>query len=196
MNLIAPEVAILSSFADAMTKAYPKRVVTRDLKDFSDRDSTELNKGIYTIVSNGQPAGDIYFQKMKFIVVGQIEFPEKSAGSDVENAELMMAREIKTLIQRQLRGPDLRVMGVDQSSQLEVPYGWVSVAIEAGPYDGTEPLTSDEKLGHLTDFITFRADIDAGQPHQSSTEHNKWIQDNPDYSSSKPDAQMNVTLES
>jgi hypothetical protein len=194
MNAIAPEQAVLTAFAAALTAAYPGRVVTRDLKDFADRTKAELTAGVFTVIANGQPAGDAYAQKLKFLVVGQIEFPERTAGHVVEDAELAMSREVKNLLQRQLLGPDLRILGVDQSSQLEVPYGWVSISIEVGPYDGTEPLTEDEVIGALAEFLTFRADIDIGQPHQSAVEHAKWADDPPDYTTSKPDIQTHNTL--
>lgn len=194
MNPISPEEVILSSFKAALAAAYPARVATRSLLDFSDRKKSDLEAGVYTVIANGQPAGDIYFQHFKFIVVGQIQFPERTAGEVIEAAELTMAREIKNLMQRKLRGPDMRLLGVDQSSQLEVPYGWVSVSIEVGPYDGTEPLTDDEVIGNLADFLTFKADIDIGNPHQSAEEHAKWSVEPPDYSTSEPDLQTHVTL--
>lgn len=194
MNPQTPEDVILGSFKDALANAYPARIVTRSLKDFADRKQQDLHAGVFTVLANGQPQGDIYEQILKFIVVGQIELNEKATGEEVERAELLMSREVKNLIQRRRTGPDMRVKGIDQSSQLEVPYGWVSLSIEAGPYDGTEPLTEDESLGHLADFLTFRADIDVGQPHQSADEHGKWAQDVPDYSNSQPDAQMVVDI--
>jgi hypothetical protein len=194
MNPLTPEKKILESFKAAMASSYPARVVTRSLKDFADRKKQELEAGIYTIIADGLPAGEVYFQTMKFIVVGQIQLGEKALGEQVEDAELLMIREIRNLIQRQLRGPELQIKQVDQSAQLEVPYGWVSVHIEAGPYDATEPLTEDEKIGNLTDFLTFKVAIDIGKPHQSASEHAKWASDPPDHSTSKPDLQSETTL--
>lgn len=194
MNAISPEDAILTSFKSALASAYPARIVTRSLKDFADRKKEDLAKGVFTIIANGQPEGDTYEQKLKLLVVGQIELDEQATGEDIERAELLMARDVKNLVQRQVRGPDLRITGIDQSAQLEAPYGWVSLAVEAGPYDGTEPLTDDEGIGHLTDFLSFAAAIDIDQPHQSAAEHAKWTQEPPDYTTSKPDLQMQTDL--
>lgn len=194
MNLQTPETKILASFKAALAAAYPTRVVTRSLKDFTDRPKAELAAGVFTIVTVGQPGNDIYEQMLKLIVVGQLQLGEKDTGESVEDAELLMAREVKTLIQRQLRGPLMRVTGVDHSAQIEAPYGWVSLAIECGPYDATEPLTEDENIGNLTDFLTFRADLDIAQPHQNAGEHEKWAQDVPDYTTSQPDAQLGVEI--
>lgn len=194
MNPQTPESKILGSFKEALATAYPLRTVTRSLKDFADRKPAELKAGVYTIVVKEQPGDDIFQQMLKFVVVGQVELIEKAEGVDIEEAELRMAREIKTLVQRQLRGPLLAIKGIDHSAQLECPYGWIAVSIDAGPYDGSEPLTEDEELGNLADFLSFRADIDVAQPHQTAAEHAGWAQDPPDYSNSKPDAQMHVDL--
>lgn len=194
MNLICPEEKILNSFALALAAAYPARVVDRSLLDFGERKKPDLAAGVFTVMADGQPGSDLYEQMMKIIVVGQIQLPEQSLGVDVERAEMVMARDIKMLLQRQLRGPDMRIKGIEQSSQLEVPYGWVSLAIEVGPYDATEPLTEDEHVGNLADFLSFKADVDISRPHQSPTEHAKWVQEPPDYSTSKPDMQMQSAL--
>lgn len=194
MNQVSAEIVILRSFKDALAAAYPDRIVTRSLKDFGERKKSELEMGIFTVVANGQPEGEDYFQKMKLLVVGQIKLPERAEGVDVEEAELQMAREVKVLIQRKLSGPDMIIRGIDQSAQLEAPYGWISLSIEVGPYDGTELLTDDENIGHLTDFLSFRADIDIEDPPRDDVEHAKWAGDPPDYSTSQPDAQMSVVI--
>ncbi len=194
MNPLTPESKILASFAASLAAAYPLRTVTRSLKDFADRRPAELKGGVYTVIVKEQPGEDIFQQMLKIIVVGQLELAEKAQGEEIEDAELRMAREIKTLVHRQLRGPLLAIKGIDHSAQLECPYGWISVSIDCGPYDGSEPLTEDEGLGNLADFLTFRADIDLAQPHQPPAQHASWAQDPPDYSNSKPDAQMHVDI--
>ncbi|WP_025918207.1 hypothetical protein [Herminiimonas sp. CN] len=189
-----PESKILGTFKTALAAAYPLRIVTRSLKDYADRPPAELKAGVFTIVTVGQTGADVFDQMLKFMVVGQVQLHEKATGEEIEEIELIMAREIKNLIQRQLYGPLMRITGIDHSAQLETPYGWVSVAVECGPYDATEPLTLDETIGHLTDFLTFQADIDINQPHQSAAEHSKWAADVPDYTTSQPDAQLRVDI--
>jgi len=51
-------------------------------------------------------------------------------------------------------------------------------------------LEADESL--LNDFVTFHSDMDI-QPHEDSTEHNKWLLEPPDYATSEPDAEDKVT---
>ncbi|NDP59574.1 MAG: hypothetical protein GZ090_09475 [Oxalobacteraceae bacterium] len=194
MNLQTPESKILSTFSAALAQAYPLRTVTRSLKDYAERQPAQLKAGVFTIVTVGQSGADVYDQTLKFMVVGQLQLHEKATGEAIEEIELVMAREVKTLVQRQLYGPLMRITGIDHSAQLETPYGWVSVAIECGPYDATEPLTVDETIGNLSDFLTFRADLDIAQPHQAAAEHDKWAADVPDFSTSQPDAQLHVTI--
>ncbi|WP_025916144.1 hypothetical protein [Herminiimonas sp. CN] len=194
MNPQTPESKILSSFKAVLAAAYPLRIVTRSLKDFAERLPAELKAGVFTIVTVGQSGADVFDQTLIFKVVGQLQLNRNATGEDIEEAELIMAREIKTLIQRQLYGPLMRITDTDHSAQIEAPYGWVSVKVECGPYDATEPLTTDENIGHLTDFLTFQAGIDLAQPHQSAAEHSKWVADIPDYTTSQPDAQMRVEI--
>jgi hypothetical protein len=194
MNPLSPEQVILTSFNVALQAAYPARKVTRSLKDFADRKREDIVAGVYTIVSDGLPSGDVYMQMMKFIVVCQIKLDEKATGEEVENIELAMMREVRNLIQRKLQGPDMKVTRADQSAQLEVPYAWVSLHVECGPYDATEPLTVDETVGNLADFLTFKADIDVTDSHRSAEEHHKWVAEPPNYSTSQPDAQMRVDI--
>lgn len=194
MNAVGHEELILESFKNALAAAYPDRIVTRSLKDFSDRKTADLKKGIFTILSKGLPTGDSTFQTMSMLVVGQIELDEKSEGVEVERAENLMGRQVRVLMQRQLRGPDMQFKSMDQSSQLEAPYGWMSMMIEIGPYDATEELTEDETIFHLAEFLTFQASIDISQPHQSGTEHVKWLKEPPDHSTSKPDLQSKTDL--
>lgn len=48
--------------------------------------------------------------------------------------------------------------------------------------------------GDLADFKTFAADYDI-DPHQASTEHDKWLQEPPDHSTSAPDLSDQLTLQ-
>lgn len=56
------------------------------------------------------------------------------------------------------------------------------------PVDGGDPVD----LASLADFITFSGQIDI-PPHASETEHDKWLVEPPDYTTTQPDAQVTVT---
>ncbi|KIO49598.1 phage protein Gp37 [Nitrosospira sp. NpAV] len=53
------------------------------------------------------------------------------------------------------------------------------------------PVPVDEEA--LNDFATFHSDMDI-PPHETAAEHNKWLQEPPDQTASKPDAVDQVTL--
>ena len=194
MSNVSPEDSLLNSFAVSLANAWPDRLVTRALKDFADRKPADLKKGIFTVIADGLPAGDPEFQFMKFLVVGQIAVGEKDDGFAIEKAELSMHHQVRTFIQRMLRGPELKIGPVEQSAQLELPHGWISIAITAGPYDATEPLTEDYPLAGLTDFLRFRGDIDIGRPHQSGEVQRQWLEEPPNYLNGAPDAQLDTDL--
>lgn len=48
----------------------------------------------------------------------------------------------------------------------------------------------------LDDFVTFGADYDVGDPHKSGTEHDKWLQNPPDLTTSRPDVSETNTIQS
>lgn len=121
----------------ALAATLPSRVVTRDLKDFSDRASADLIKGVFTLISigesgyrnyNGREAMD---GRHRILLIGQIVLGEDDAPSKVEDAELAMVEDIKGFVRALPVGLCSLVMtGFRQSGQLEAPYGWVSIDIE------------------------------------------------------------------
>jgi|GEM_PF-483027 len=57
-----------------------------------------------------------------------------------------------------------------------------------------QPVSADDPvdLTTLADFITFSGQIDI-PPHEDETEHDKWLAEPPDYTTTQPDAQVIVT---
>jgi len=53
------------------------------------------------------------------------------------------------------------------------------------------PAPVDEET--LDQFLTFHADMDI-QPHETTAEHNKWLQEPPDQTVSRPDAEDQIWL--
>lgn len=127
MNLIVSTLAAL----------YPARVVTRDLKDFAERKKTDLDAGVYTVLSLGESGYANYRGRegmdgtVKILLVGQIRLSENAAPHAVEDAEGAMADEIKGLV-RALPPAlcSLEMKGFRQSGQVEHPYGWIAVDLE------------------------------------------------------------------
>jgi hypothetical protein len=130
MNPQTPESKILQTFKDSLTRAYPHRVATRVLKDFADRETAQLKKGVFSVIAKEQTGGDVYESMLSFLVVGQCQLNEKASGEEIEEFELLMAREIKNLVQRQTQGPVIRIINIAHSNQVEAPYGWISAQLE------------------------------------------------------------------
>jgi hypothetical protein len=120
-----------------LATALPARVVTRDLMDFSQRDSADLAKGIYTLVSGPETGYQNLLMRaamdgqQKMLLVGQIALAETALPSETEDAELAMVDEIKTFL-RALPAvlTRLQATGYRNSQQIEHPYGWVAFDLE------------------------------------------------------------------
>lgn len=55
-------------------------------------------------------------------------------------------------------------------------------------------LPDDWELGELEDFLHFHADVDIA-PHAAAGQHDKWLEEPPDLTTDRPDADLDVTLE-
>jgi hypothetical protein len=116
----------------------PARVVTRDYRDFADRDPADLAAGVLTVISLGEPSypDEIYepgrFGVHDLMVVGQIQLPEDATGSQVEDAEFAVMADIKLAVQDPLPADlfGLALRSFRQSGQLERPFGWVSASLQ------------------------------------------------------------------
>jgi len=121
-----------------MAAAMPTRVVTRDFLDFAQRAPADLTKGIVTLIGNGEKDYANYLSRaaqlgtVPMVVVGQLALAEGALPSAVEDAEDLLAEEIKAFVRAP--GSDLlggiTMSGFRQSGQLEAPYGWISCDIE------------------------------------------------------------------
>jgi hypothetical protein len=121
-----------------MAAVMPTRVVTRDFKDFADRPLADLQAGIVSIIGAGENSYANYLARatqlgtVPFIIVGQIALAEGTAPSAVEDAEDLLAEEIKAFCRDP--GNDLlggiTMSGFRQSGQMDAPYGWIACDIE------------------------------------------------------------------
>lgn len=122
----------------ALAAAMPTRVVTRKLMDFAERPKADVAAGVFTLISkgesgyknhNGREAMD---GKHRILLVGQILLSEDTDGEAVEDAEFAMEEEVKAFV-RALPPTlcSLVMTGFQQSGQLDTPYGWVTINLEA-----------------------------------------------------------------
>lgn len=120
-----------------LAAAFPLRVVTRDLLDFSARDYTDLEKGIYTLIGQGEGGYQNYSTRegmdgrQRILLVGQMQLGEDALPSAIEDAEFAMVDEIKSFLRaRPALLAQLYMTGFRQSQQIDAPYGWVSIDLE------------------------------------------------------------------
>lgn len=131
----------MTAIVTMLSTAFSGRVVGRTLKDFSQHKREELIKGIYTVIAG--PEGDYpndvvqemaHFGKLKVKILFQIEIDEKTSRentSAVEDAENLAIDEIKSLMNTLPAGIDSLVLkNLNNSEQLEAPYGWVMFSLE------------------------------------------------------------------
>lgn len=85
-----------------------------------------------------------------------------------------------------------RVTGVDLMLDDKLAKSGLTCAVVHVSTTATLPDGLDEAA--LDDFLTLRADYDI-KPMVATSEHDKWIKDVPDYSSSKPELQDQQTVQ-
>lgn len=129
----------LDALQAALAAALPARVIKRSLLHYTDHEPAELAAGVVTIVSGGE--GD--YNKglgmvaregvQRVILVGHVQVAEGAAGAVVEAAEIDLIEELKAWARAPIAGMSLRLDSVQQSRQLENPYGWLVAYLDIGP---------------------------------------------------------------
>ncbi|MBR8137189.1 hypothetical protein [Burkholderia cenocepacia] len=195
LELTSVQGKYLQAFAEGLQRVYESRMVTRDLRDFSQRKLADLQRGIFVIVANGTTADD-NLESFRFSLVGQTRVPEKAPNSDIEEAELRMIDQLRAYI-RGLRGHSISYSEFSQSQQLEAPHGWVQVDCTAGQFDADEWLTPElvDPIG-INPFERLFTDIDIPE-FMRREDRELWMNqhgDAPDYSKGEPDLQSRIDL--
>ena len=186
---------VLSQIRAGLAAALPNRIIATDLVDFPQRKVPELEKGVVTVLL---PAMDLrdWDGTLKMKLVGQLSVPERSSTKhDVETAELVMFQQLRAFIRNPGKGiPRIQAHQVRFSSQMEFPWGWVSMDIDVGPIDFTayEDSAVYPPTATVTDLAGVHVDIDVHDPLRSRDEHLKWLDG--DTSSSKPDLSTQLEL--
>ena len=116
----------------------PRRVVTRNYKDFTARHNQDLIAGVFTVISRGEsgyrnyPGRTAELGIQGVFIVGQIMVAGKDVlGSQVEEAEFLMVEDLQALCRSDLPAPidNLLMTGFDQSGQRSLPYGWITAEL-------------------------------------------------------------------
>lgn len=134
MSTLIDRMALVAAL---LADRFQARLVTRSMKDFAARQPADLKRGIYTLISLGESdyanlrdraAMD---GRHRMLLVGQIQIGEKTEPSAIEDAEFVMAEEIKDFARN--LPPSLACLEMKnfrQSGQIEHPYGWIAVDLE------------------------------------------------------------------
>lgn len=192
MNQIS---VVLSRIRSALALAIPDRIIATDLVDFPQRKVPELEKGIVTVLLLAADLHD-WDGMLNMKLVGQISVPERtSTKHDIETAELEIFQQLRAFIRNPGPGiPRIQAHQVRFSSQMEFPWGWVSMDIDVGPIDLADGDDSEvyPPTVHIGDLKSVHVDIDVHDPLRSRDEHLKWL--GGDTSSSKPDLSTQLEL--
>ncbi len=131
--------ARLDALSALLTTELPTRIVTRELKHFTDHDETDLTTGVVTLVA----ANEAGYKNQKGMVtkegvtrvllVAHLRVADNQTAADVQAAELTLLQEVKTALQKSVFGLSLGLARVDLSRQLDTPYGWFVAHVDILP---------------------------------------------------------------
>lgn len=141
--------AVLEAIAEKLAEVAADRVVSRQYKDFTDRTREQLEAGIYTLVPTGirdypyERADDdgarTELPVFTFLLTGQGVLADDATGEEIDAAEFAMVEEIEALANAVVEDDSLaehdqlcrlRLLGIEQSSQMEAPYYWIAARLE------------------------------------------------------------------
>ena len=135
--------AVMNLLKTTMADQLPDRVITRNFCPPQQRSSEDLAQGIYTLIARAesdyqQAVGrEAQGGKFQVTITGQFELAEDAPGSEIEDAEFAMITELKNFVRSAL--PDelqnIWLLSVNQSGQLEAPYGWIYAQLELSLFD-------------------------------------------------------------
>lgn len=93
-----------------------------------------------------------------------------------------------------LTGPDSRNGYKATRVRLDRSLAWRQLGLAVAVFNVEAGVTVPAAIdpATLADFATFDAQYDI-PPHESETEHDKWLQEPPDHTTSQPDAEDTVT---
>ena len=145
--------ALMAAIAEKLGEVSDGRVVTRSYRDFAHRLDSDLQAGIYTVLPGGvreyphersdheEASGQTAMPVFAFRIIGQGVLEEAAEGDAIDAAEFAMVAELEAFADAVISDDTqdqyeelcrIRLLGWDQSSQLEAPYYWVAARFELG----------------------------------------------------------------
>jgi len=123
----------------SLTAALPARIIKRSLLPFDQHAPGELDAGVVMVVSDGESQ---YSQnlgmtaksgKHAILLICHLQVAETTEPLAIELAEMALLEEIKAWLRTGVPGMSFDIDVAQHSRQLEHPYGWVVVKINAIP---------------------------------------------------------------
>jgi len=130
----------LDAVEQALVAALPTRVVRRSwLREFDAYSEADLLRGVVCLISAGEreyqtgPGRNARGGVHRMLLIAYLKVEEQETPQAIERAELDLAEEIKAAVRAGAPGVGLSLVSIEHSRQLEHPYGWVVVHLDAGP---------------------------------------------------------------
>jgi len=129
----------LDAIETAFVTALSTRIIKRELMHFDDHEEAEINAGVLMIASQGEgnyseSLGMVAKEgTQRLLLIGHLKLAEAASSLDVENAEIDFIEELKAALRLGVDGLSFSLKNVEQSAQLDKPYGWFVASVDAGP---------------------------------------------------------------
>ena len=129
----------MTAIVESMQAALTTRILKRSLLHFDGHESGEIEAGVVMVVSGGESD---YSNKLgmtalepkhSLLLICHLKVAEDSAAVAIELAEMALIEEIKSWVRAGVPGMSFEIKSAQHSRQLEHPYGWVVVNINAIP---------------------------------------------------------------
>jgi hypothetical protein len=128
-----------TAIVESITAALNNRIVKRSLLHFDQHEPGEIETGVVMVVSSGESD---YSQNLGMtakegkhgqLLVCHLKVAEESDKVAIEQAEMALIEEIKAWVRAGVSGMSFEIESAQHSRQLEHPYGWVVVKLNAIP---------------------------------------------------------------
>ena len=123
----------------SMQSALTTRIIKRSLLHFDAHAAGEIEKGVVMMLSDGESQYSdklgmtALHGKQGLLMICHLKVSETSAPLAIELAEMALIEEIKDWVRQGVSGVSFEIESAQHSRQLEHPYGWVVVKINASP---------------------------------------------------------------
>lgn len=129
----------MDAITASLTANLTTRIVKRGLLYFDQHTNAELLQGVVMPVSDGEsdyyqvPGLTALSGKHSLLIICHVRVDDTGTTLDIEEAELDLIEDLKAWARTGIPGMDLTNLSFQHSRQLEYPYGWVVLQLQAEP---------------------------------------------------------------